>query len=97
MATYRIVCVTTKHAHRHITSVGVGTFAGVLFHLFTVQQVRDKLDSGDTFYTISLSTGRRTEVKKDTCGVGGLCAVKTIRSKADAVRDNNLDFLSPCP
>jgi hypothetical protein len=71
MATYRIVCVTTEHAHRHITSVGVGTLAGVLFHLVTVQQVHDKLDRGDTFYTVSLSTGRRAKVKKDTCGVGG--------------------------
>lgn len=63
----------------------------------TVTTVRSKIDNGDTFETYSPSTGKTAEVKNDTCGKGDACPVLTIRSKADAVTDNNLDNLSTCP
>jgi SMODS-associating 4TM effector domain len=54
-----------------------------------------------TFHTISPSNGKRAEVKKDTCGkpdgaTNDKCKVETIRSHADAVVDNNLDYLAVC-
>jgi len=92
----RIVCITTEYIHRHLICVGVGTFAGQPSRRFTLAEVRHKLDGGDTFYTVSPSTGRRTDVYKDTCGIGG-CSVETIRSKVDALDDNILDNLNACP
>jgi hypothetical protein len=96
MSTYRIVCVKTQHPHRHIVSVGVGGTSGAPSKTMTTKEVRDKITAGDTFETYSPSTGKKAEVKKDTCGKDG-CKVETIRSKSDAVKDNNLDNLSICP
>ncbi len=96
MATYRIVCVRTTHPHRHIDSVGVGTSPGVPTRTMITATVRSMIDSGDSFYTESPSTGKRASVLKDTCKEPG-CTVQTIRSHSDAVKDNNLDNLSVCP
>jgi hypothetical protein len=95
MAAYRIVCVETEHPHRHITQVGTGSDAGHANERWTVQQVRTALFNGDRFYTVSPSTGKTADVRPDDCPVTG-CTVKTIRSKADAVPDNNLDNLRVC-
>jgi hypothetical protein len=98
---YKIVCVTTALAHSHITSVGVDGTATNPNQTFTVTEVRDKIDKGDKFHTVSPSTEATTYVKKDTCGIresnGLVCDYKTIRSNADAVTDNNLDYLVTCP
>lgn len=103
MASYRIVCVKTEHAHRHIVSVGTGTDAAKPTTTYTVTQVRNMIDNGDMF-TTSDASGKTARVRKDDCGVtekvGGVdtkCTVKTIRSTADAVKDNNLDNLPVCP
>jgi hypothetical protein len=95
MADYRIVCVNTEHPHRHITNAGTGTNPARADKVWTVTQVRSALDRGDTFHTISPSTGARAEVHADDCKIGG-CIVKTIRSAADAIEDNNLDNLRQC-
>lgn len=96
MTTNRIVCVTTVKPHDHIVSVGVGGSATAPTQTMTVKAVRDKIDAGDIFETYSPSTGKVANVKKDTCGIDG-CKVETIRSHADAVKDNNLDNLPVCP
>lgn len=60
MATdYRIVGATKELAHSHITNVGTGGTAVSPAETFTTKQVRDKIDNGDTFHTISPSTGAR--------------------------------------
>jgi hypothetical protein len=94
MATYRIVCVNTLHPHRHITHVGTGNDAGAN-EQWTVEQVRAALRNGHRFYTVSPSTGLTADVRADDCRING-CTVKTIRSTADAVTDNNLDNLRIC-
>jgi hypothetical protein len=97
MEKYRIVCVTTERPHRHITLVGVGEKPDEPpDERFTVTEVRDMLDNGDVFYTVSPKNGKEAEVRKSTCKKGK-CKVKTIRSKNDAVKDNNLDRLKACP
>jgi hypothetical protein len=95
MAAHRIVCVNTEHPHRHIVKVGTGTTADKYSRIWTVKEVREALANGDRFYTVSPSTGKEADVKADDCKVGG-CTVKTIRSKADAVTDNNLDNMGSC-
>jgi hypothetical protein len=52
-------------------------------------------DEGHRFITYSQSTGKTAEVRPDDCKYAG-CTIKTIRSTADAVTDNNLDNLSVC-
>jgi hypothetical protein len=99
MSTYRIVCVKTEHPHRHILSVGTGTDAAKPTETFTVTQVRDMLDKSDVFYTTD-SKGTIALVRKATCKKEtnvGECDVKTIKSAADATKDNNLDNLATCP
>lgn len=91
MASYRIVCANKEHPHRHIIDVGTGTTAQQWSQRWTVEEVRSALQAGHTFYTVSESTGKRA----DTCRING-CTVRTIRSDADAVTDNNLDNLGGC-
>lgn len=95
MAEYRIVCVETEHPHRHITHVGTGSDPNAANYRWTVTQVRNAIFNGDRFYTVSPSTGTTADVRRDDCRING-CIVKTIRSTADAVTDNNLDNLRVC-
>lgn len=95
MSSYQIVCVNTEYPHRHIVKVGTGTTADKYTRTWTVKEVRDALEDGDRFYTVSPSTGKEADVKADTCKEPN-CTVKTIRSTADAVTDNNLDNMSSC-
>lgn len=95
MATYRIVCVNTEHPHRHITHVGLGTTTASYERRLTVAEVRSLIREGHRFYTQSPSTGKAADVRPDDCRING-CTVKTIRSAADAIPDNNLDNLSVC-
>jgi hypothetical protein len=92
---YQIVCVNTEHPHRHITHVGTGASRDRASRRWTVAEVRTALRDGDVFYTYSPSTGKTALVRADDCHVAG-CVVKTIRSAADAVADNNLDNLRTC-
>jgi hypothetical protein len=92
--TYRIVCVdlAKPSRHEHILTVGMGADPDRADAKWAVEQVRAAIRNGDHFYTESLSTGDEAEVEPYDCG----CGVKTIRSTADAVTDNNLDNLRPC-
>ncbi len=100
----RIVCVTSGHhshrhianAHQHLVSVGIGGTAAAPGEILTVEQIRDAIAAGESFYTYSASTQRVAFVHSATCQVRG-CNVETIRSNGDAVADNNLDNLAPCP
>jgi len=71
MSDYRIVCVNTEHPHRHITRVGTGDGPARASQMWTVAEVRKALADGDTFHTISPSTGRRATVYRDDCKIGG--------------------------
>jgi Protein of unknown function (DUF3892) len=95
MAAYRIVCVNKEYTHSHITQVGTGTKPDEYSRIWTVKEVREALESGDRFYTVSASTGKEADVRADNCHVNG-CLIKTIRSTADAVTDNNLDNMVGC-
>jgi hypothetical protein len=95
MAAYQIVCVETEHPHRHITRVGTGTDPDSANKQWTVSEVRAALLDGDRFHTVSPSTGKTADVRADDCRING-CTVETIRSRADAVSDNNLDNLRVC-
>lgn len=100
----RIVCVTSGHhthrhianAHQHLVSIGIGGTAAAPGEILTVEQIRDAIAAGESFYTYSASTQRVSFVHSATCQVRG-CNVETIRSNGDAVADNNLDNLAPCP
>lgn len=96
ISSYRIVCVTTQYPHRHIISVGVGGNARFPVRRLTVAEVRRMIDAGDTFYTQIPTSEKRASIRKDICREPH-CMVATIRSGADAIRDNNLDYLPSCP
>ena len=95
MASYRIVCVSTLHPHRHITDVGVGNDSSQAEAMWSVEKVRSMIREGHRFITYSPSTGKYADVRPDDCKYAG-CTVKTIRSAADAVADNNLDNMRAC-
>ena len=92
---HRIVCVNKEYTHSHITLVGTGTNAQHWDRTWTVKEVREALERGDRFYTVSASSGKAAWVRADNCRVAG-CTIKTIRSNPDAVTDNNLDNMSGC-
>jgi hypothetical protein len=98
MSTYRIVCTEQLPAsqqpqHAHIVAVGTGDDANNANTRFTLAEVIQKIDAGNTFYTKGLQSGKIASVEKYWCGH---CRQYHIRSSADAVRDNNLDNLRYC-
>jgi hypothetical protein len=94
MASFRVVCTdqTDCSSSGHITGVGTGDDPGAATSKWTVAQVWSAMDSGDSFHTISASTGLRAKVEKLDCP----CGRGSLRSAADAVTDNNLDNLRIC-
>jgi hypothetical protein len=100
MAAYRIVCARkeTRKPHprrEHVVSVGVTKDAtkGTPDRIMTVAEVRDRMGIGDQFFTVGPESGVRAGVRKLNCRK---CDLKTIRSRKDAVQDNNLDNLATC-
>ena len=98
MASYRIICtrqepVSKPHSHAHIVSVGTGTRQTSYDKQWTVDEVYRAIDRGDRFYTKSESTGEIAYVIKWGCLH---CGFRTLKSTADAVTDNNLDYLVHC-
>lgn len=98
MANYRIICdnqapVGVPKKHAHVVEVGIGTTPQNYSKLLTLAQVLALMDRGDTFHTISVSTGKIAQVLPVGCAV---CGHRIIRSSADAVTDNNLDGLPDC-
>jgi hypothetical protein len=95
MAGYRIVCVNTEHPHRHIIKAGTGDEPALASQMWTVEEVRKAIADGDTFHTLSPSTGRSAEVYRDDCKIDE-CLVETIRSMTDDLADDNLLSLRQC-
>lgn len=98
MTTYRIVCTDQQPAsmppqHAHIVAVGVGDDPNRATARFTLQDVIQKIDAGDQFYTQGTLSGKVAKVEKYRCG---RCNQTHIRSTPDAVQDNNLDNLRSC-
>jgi hypothetical protein len=58
-----------------------------------VAEARALIARGTQFETVSPSTGKRARILAYDCQ----CGVKSLRSAADAVKDNNLDNLRNCP
>jgi hypothetical protein len=98
VATYRIICtrkedVSHPYRHSHIVQVGTGTTPTHYDRIWTVVEVLTAISLGDTFYTVSPSTGAVAGVHRVNCAH---CQAPTIRSAPDAVKDNNLDNLPAC-
>lgn len=94
MAEYRIVCVQKLASHKHITHVGTGV-SDQADQRWTVGQVREALEDGDVFYTVSPSTNHIALVEAYDAHVDGR-VIETIPSDPDAIFDNNLDNLRAC-
>ncbi len=98
MVRYRIVCTRQEpldkpHDAAHIVSVGVGNDPEKADIPMTLKQVLEAMNSGDSFYTKSPSTGKEASVDPYECKT---CRRSTIRSSPDAIKDNNLDNLRTC-
>lgn len=98
MPGHRVICTTqdppnTAHEAAHIVLVGTGTTPDRYSKTWTVQEVHEAIARGDTFYTESPTTGARARVNPWSCRT---CGRQTLRSSADAVKDNNLDNLPRC-
>jgi len=98
MARYRIVCTTQvpaskPPAHQHIVEVGTGTDPAKANKRWSLAEVIAAMRRSDTFYTQGVNSGKVAEVDPYTCPY---CSVTHIRSRADAVPDNNLDNLRRC-
>lgn len=94
MDDYQIVCRNTEHPHSHIVDVGTGD-GDDLDRMWTVDEVIEAMKTGETFHTISPSSGERAEVNAFMCLIQG-CTVMTLRTTNDLSKDNNLDNLSTC-
>lgn len=94
----RIVCTTQEpsyapRTHAHIVAVGIGNNPNKADERLTLQQVLDRMDRGENFHTLGVTSGQRARVVPVACGV---CGHRIIRSTPDAVYDNNLDSLRTC-
>jgi len=95
MVEYRIVCANKSEStptHHHIIQVGTGANEPQPDRQWTVDAVRAEISQGTRFYTFSESTWRVAEVDRHDCS----CGRKTIKTKGDSVKDNNLDNLRRC-
>ena len=98
MATYRIVCTEQRpfgqpHSHAHIVAVGTGSSPNNWDRKWALDEVLAAMDRGDVFYTQGATSGKVAYVEKYHCSI---CKRTYIRSKPDAVADNNLDNLPSC-
>jgi hypothetical protein len=98
MATYRIVCTVQLPANHpttnaHIVEVGTGDDPAKASKRWKLDEVIAAIDRGDIFYTQGERSGKIAYVEKWYCAY---CSRYYIRSKPDAVTDNNLDSLRIC-
>ena len=98
MASQRIVCtdqvpVGAAPQCARIVSVGVSKGGDVAEYRLTVEEVVRQLSIGEVFYTVGLESGKVALVESYWCS---RCRRYHIRSKADCVYDNNLDYLRYC-
>ncbi len=95
---YRIVCtvqVPVDHTltRAHIVEVRTGVVANTANRRWTLDEVITAMDCGDQFFTKGEQSGQIALVERFWCAH---CGRFYIRSKADAVIDNNLDYLRIC-
>lgn len=95
---YRVVCtdqvpVNESFKKAHIIAVGVGNDPNAASERLTLEQVLIKMDSGDTFYTQGPISGKIAQVVSYHCSG---CGKRHIKSSADNVTDNNLDYMRGC-
>ena len=98
MTTYRIICTLQEPAsqppeHAHIVSVGVEDTPQQYTKKFTLAQVIQMMNNGDSFFTLGVQSGKKANVEKYVCSH---CRAYHIKSSPDAVHDNNLDSLPYC-
>jgi len=93
MAAHRIVCCeqTNCTTSGHIVAVGVGSDPSRASGRWTVHEVWNAIDRGEVFFT-SDSAGRIALVRKYNCP----CGKGSLKTAADASRENNLDNLRIC-
>jgi hypothetical protein len=105
--TYRIVCVDKAHepTHHHIVKVGTVDAADASSQepnrFWTVAEVREALQNGDQFFTEDPSIQRpqmpplveAVDCPEPDCPGQ---TIRTIKTQADASRDDNLDNLPSC-
>jgi hypothetical protein len=84
MTDHRIVCVEKDRGH--IVAVGIGVTPEKATVRMTVAEVRKALADGNAFHTVSPSTGKKAYVE----------AFDGIRTKADHLKDDNLDEYRIC-
>jgi hypothetical protein len=97
MADHRVVCTdqipSNYHPKGRIVAVGIGTDSGKASQQMSVAEVVSAIDRGHRFYTVGDTSGRTAWVEKYWCSPCGGWHIKT---RADAVWDNNLDSLRAC-
>ncbi|MDT4921868.1 MAG: hypothetical protein QOI15_2770 [Pseudonocardiales bacterium] len=89
---YQVVCVTLLHPAQHRHILGIGTVNSYTPTRWSVDDVWSAIGRGDRFYTND-SRGRRALVERWECRT---CGLRTLRTRPDAVTDNNLDQLQQC-
>jgi hypothetical protein len=80
------------NGHPHVVIVGTAKLNGYS-KLWTITQVYNAMDQGDTFYTHGEKSQKTAAVQKYKCP---LCDENTLRSAPEAVTDNNLESLPTC-
>jgi hypothetical protein len=95
VSTYEVICVNTEYPHDHIIRVGTGEHdAALASGIWTVEQVRAALAQGDTFF-VEDDDGDKVNVRIYDCPKDD-CVIKTIRTTADDIKDDNLLSLRTC-
>jgi Protein of unknown function (DUF3892) len=87
MSAFQVVCVETKEPHEGIIAVGTSSDGVRADRRWTVSAVRQAIEAGDRFFTVSPSTEDEADVEPYGDG---------IRTDPDEVTDNNLDDLRAC-
>jgi len=94
VAGYRIICIgqlNSETGHRHIANVGIGRDAGNVGSKWTIEAVRDSLDTGHRFYTVNRA-GIEVEVVPVDCS----CGAETITLDTTALDDPDEPLLPSC-
>lgn len=98
MISHRIVCTeqipcNLPNSVAHIVAVGIGILDSKATKRMTLKEVLVAMDRGELFFTKGSTSGMIAFIKKFVCPH---CVKTHIKSRADAVYDNNLDYLRRC-
>jgi len=94
VARYRITCVghcASTAAHRHATSIGIGRHSASPGVKWSIEAVRDAMESGHSFYVVG---DRGTEV--DVAPMDCACGAETIALEGDSATDHATVRLPTC-